>query len=109
MSRAACVLTVLLALAGPWGAGARRASAQVNDNVLWGGVPNQYGLNGLWWGGYNAFSPPNERPGAFAGWWDFYIPPAEPAWNGPYYSTPHWEPYVPRPIGWNGLEYGVAN
>ncbi len=112
MSRAARArmlkLTVLLALAGPWGAGAAPASAQDNDNVIWGGVPNQNVLNGLWWGNYDAFSP-QARLGAFAGWWDYYTPPAEPAWNGPYFTAPHWEPYVPRPIGWSGMEYSVAN
>ncbi len=103
-------LTVLLAFAGPWGAGAAPVSAQVNDNVIGGGIPDQSSFNGLWWGSYDAFSP-QARVGAGVPWSNFYIPPppGETAWNGPYYTAPHWEPYVPRPIGWSGLEYSVAN
>lgn len=64
-------------------------------------------INGLWWGGYNAFQPsPDVAPGF---WWDHYQPPAHPYWNGPYYTVDHWDPYIPRPVAWSPLIYNFAN
>jgi hypothetical protein len=85
----------------------RPALAQQDFNGLWWGRSNAQDFNGLWWGQYNAFVPsPDVAPGV---WWDHYQPPANPVWNGPYYTVPHWQPYVPRPVEWTGLDYGVAN
>jgi hypothetical protein len=31
-----------------------------------------------------------------------------PFGNAPYYTVSHWDPYIPRPVDWTGLEYGGA-
>jgi hypothetical protein len=106
-----------LVLAAAWGAGAAPAAAEDVANGLWQDYryptdnPNwravYYDNVRTWgWDPVDLRVPYHSSPDVL---WNVYVPPANPYWNGPYYTTSHWEPYVPRPIDWSGLEYSLPS
>jgi hypothetical protein len=101
-----------------WGLGASRASAQDVGNGLWQNYRyptsnpnwrNVYDEDVAHWGEDPAGLRPRYHSSPDVMWNAYKPSTSSPFTSQPFYTTPRWQPYIPRPVSWNGLEYVVSS